>query len=59
MWFNELTPDFITNWRQFKEAFLEKFFPSSRILQLRVEISNFRKLPNEALHKTWASLKIS
>ena len=57
MWLNELTPDSIKNWRQLKGAFLERFFPPSRRVQLRDEISNFRQLPTEALHETWERFK--
>ncbi|PHT51635.1 Pentatricopeptide repeat-containing protein [Capsicum baccatum] len=40
-WLNGLTPDSITNWRQLKDAFLERFFPPSKRAQSRDEISNF------------------
>ncbi|PHT59688.1 3-ketoacyl-CoA thiolase 2, peroxisomal [Capsicum baccatum] len=42
LWLNGLTHDSITNWRQLKDAFLERFFPLSKRAQLRDEISNFR-----------------
>ncbi|PHT28654.1 hypothetical protein CQW23_31744 [Capsicum baccatum] len=57
LWLNGLTPDSITNWRQLKDAFLERFFPPSKRAQLRDEISNFRQLPTEALHETWEWFK--
>ncbi|PHU24591.1 hypothetical protein BC332_09698 [Capsicum chinense] len=57
LWLNELTPDSITNWRQLKGAFLERFFPPSRRVQLRNEISNFRQILTEALHETWERFK--
>ncbi|PHT48550.1 Translocase of chloroplast 34, chloroplastic [Capsicum baccatum] len=57
LWLNGLTPDSITNWRQLKDAFLERFFPPSKKAQLRDEISNFRQLPTEALHETWERFK--
>ncbi|PHT37690.1 hypothetical protein CQW23_21263 [Capsicum baccatum] len=52
LWLNGLTPDSITNWRQLKDAFIERFYPPSKRAQLRDEISNFRQLPTEALHET-------
>ncbi|PHT58325.1 hypothetical protein CQW23_00688 [Capsicum baccatum] len=42
LWLNGLTPDSITNWRQLRDAFLERLFPPSKRAQLRDEISNFR-----------------
>ncbi|PHT28149.1 hypothetical protein CQW23_32251 [Capsicum baccatum] len=57
LWLNGLTPDSITNWRQLRDAFLERFFPPSKRAQLRDEISNFRQLPSEALHETWERFK--
>ncbi|PHT88682.1 hypothetical protein T459_10788 [Capsicum annuum] len=57
LWLNELTPDSITNWRQLKGAFLERFFPPSRRVQLRNEISNFRQILTKALHETWERFK--
>ncbi|PHT48304.1 Acidic endochitinase [Capsicum baccatum] len=52
LWLNGLSPDSITNWRQLRDAFLERFFPPSKRAQLRDEISSFRQLPTEALHET-------
>ncbi|PHT29434.1 hypothetical protein CQW23_30970 [Capsicum baccatum] len=57
LWLNGLTPNSITNWRQLKDAFLERFFPPSKRAQLRDEISNFRQLPTEALYETWERFK--
>ncbi|PHT51794.1 Cytochrome c oxidase subunit 3 [Capsicum baccatum] len=57
LWLNGLTPDSITNWRQLKDTFLERFFPPSKRAQLRDEISNFWQLPTEALHETWERFK--
>ncbi|PHT52706.1 Kinesin-like protein NACK1 [Capsicum baccatum] len=57
LWLNGLTPDSITNWRQLRDAFLERFFPPSKREQLRDEISNFCQLPTEDLHDTWERFK--
>ncbi|PHT47223.1 hypothetical protein CQW23_11431 [Capsicum baccatum] len=43
--------------KQLKDAFLERFFLSSKRAQLRDEITNFRQLPTEALHETWERFK--
>ncbi|PHT45387.1 hypothetical protein CQW23_14545 [Capsicum baccatum] len=57
LWLNGLTPDSITNWRQLKDVFLERFFPPSKRAQLRDEINNFCQHPTEALHETWERFK--
>ncbi|PHT34510.1 DNA-directed RNA polymerase subunit beta [Capsicum baccatum] len=49
--------NFISTCKQLKDAFLERFFPPSKKAQLRDAISNFRQLPNEALHETWERFK--
>ncbi|KAK4713594.1 hypothetical protein R3W88_019501 [Solanum pinnatisectum] len=36
-----------------KEAFLERFFPKSKELQMKDEISTHKQLPGEAMHDTW------
>lgn len=36
---------------------MERFFPPSRMLQLKDEIYNFRQLKTEALHKRWLRFK--
>ena len=43
----------ITTWVELTEAFLDRFFPPSRMLQLRDEIINFRQLNGEPLHESW------
>lgn len=37
-------------------AFIDRFFPQSCILQLRDEISNFWQVSGEPLHEAWLSL---
>ncbi|XP_059277798.1 uncharacterized protein LOC132031977 [Lycium ferocissimum] len=56
-WLDDLPAGFITTWAELTQAFLKKFFPPSRMLQLRDEINNFRQLPTEALHEAWTHLK--
>ncbi|XP_059289056.1 uncharacterized protein LOC132042546 [Lycium ferocissimum] len=56
-WLDDLPSGSITTWEELTEAFLKKFFPPSRMLQLRDEINNFRQLPDEALHETWIRFK--
>ncbi|KAH0665407.1 hypothetical protein KY285_026613 [Solanum tuberosum] len=35
------------------EAFLEKFFPEAKELQMKDEIGAHKKLPGEKMHDTW------
>ncbi|CAN6725360.1 unnamed protein product [Malus baccata var. baccata] len=41
-WFYELAPGTVTSWESMKRAFLEKFFPTSRIILLRKKISGIQ-----------------
>ncbi|XP_049354638.1 uncharacterized protein LOC125819190 [Solanum verrucosum] len=52
-WLNEILDDSITTWMELKEAFLERFFPESKELQMKDEISTHKQLPGEAMHDTW------
>ncbi|CAN6720948.1 unnamed protein product [Malus baccata var. baccata] len=42
-WLYELTPGTITSWESMKRAFLEKFFPTSRVILLRKRISGIQQ----------------
>ncbi|CAN6547741.1 unnamed protein product [Malus baccata var. baccata] len=42
-WLYELAPDTVTSWESMKRAFLEKFFPTSRIILLRKKISGIQQ----------------
>ncbi|KAH0722655.1 hypothetical protein KY289_005699 [Solanum tuberosum] len=52
-WLNEMPNDSIRTWTELKEAFLERFFPESKELQMKDEISAHKQLPGEAMHDTW------
>ncbi|XP_049349268.1 uncharacterized protein LOC125813838 [Solanum verrucosum] len=52
-WLNEMPDDSIRIWNELKEAFLERFFPESKELQMKDEISTHKQLPGEAMHDTW------
>lgn len=41
LWLNELLHVSITNWMELKTIFLERFFPHSKMLQLRDKINNW------------------
>ncbi|CAN6557466.1 unnamed protein product [Malus baccata var. baccata] len=42
-WLYELAPGIVTSWESMKRAFLEKFFPTSRIILLRKKISGIQQ----------------
>ncbi|CAN6542472.1 unnamed protein product [Malus baccata var. baccata] len=47
-WLYELAPDTVTSWESMKRAFLEKFFPTSRIILLRKKISGIQQDEGES-----------
>ncbi|XP_068304260.1 uncharacterized protein [Pyrus communis] len=42
-WLYELAPRTVTSWESMKRAFLEKFFPTSRVILLRKKISGIQQ----------------
>ncbi|CAN6583772.1 unnamed protein product [Malus baccata var. baccata] len=47
-WLYELAPGTITSWESMKMAFLEKFFPTSRVILLRKKISGIQQSQGES-----------
>ncbi|CAN6677320.1 unnamed protein product [Malus baccata var. baccata] len=47
-WLYELAPGTVTSWESMKRAFLEKFFPTSRIIVLRKKISGIQQDEGES-----------
>ncbi|KAM0956296.1 hypothetical protein ACFX2A_025088 [Malus domestica] len=47
-WLYELTPGTITSWESMKQAFLEKFFPTSRVILLRKRIGGIQQNQGES-----------
>ncbi|CAN6554924.1 unnamed protein product [Malus baccata var. baccata] len=47
-WLYELAPGTVTSWESMKRAFLEKFFPTSRIILLRKKISGIQQEEGES-----------
>ncbi|CAN6716289.1 unnamed protein product [Malus baccata var. baccata] len=46
-WLYELAPGTVTSWESMKRAYLEKFFPSTRIILLRKKISGIQQEEGE------------
>ncbi|PHT27195.1 Protein NRT1/ PTR FAMILY 4.6 [Capsicum baccatum] len=53
LWLWSLPVGSTTSWVGLMEAFLERCFPSSRMLQLRDEIINFCQLNGKPLYEAW------
>ncbi|CAN6547325.1 unnamed protein product [Malus baccata var. baccata] len=47
-WLYELAPGTVTSWESMKRAFLEKFFPTSRVILLRKKISGTQESQGES-----------
>ncbi|KAM2747053.1 hypothetical protein PS2_022576 [Malus domestica] len=47
-WLYELAPGTVTSWESMKRAFLEKFFPTSRVILLRKRISGIQQQQGES-----------
>ncbi|KAM1331215.1 hypothetical protein ACFX14_043846 [Malus domestica] len=47
-WLYELAPETVTSWESMKRAFLEKFFPTSRVILLRKRISGIQQDEGES-----------
>ncbi|CAN6557451.1 unnamed protein product [Malus baccata var. baccata] len=47
-WLYELAPGTVTSWESMKQAFLEKFFPTSRVILLRQRISGIQQNQGES-----------
>ncbi|CAN6557345.1 unnamed protein product [Malus baccata var. baccata] len=47
-WLYELAPGTVTSWESMKQAFLEKFFPTSRVILLQKKISGIQQEEGES-----------
>ncbi|CAN6542461.1 unnamed protein product [Malus baccata var. baccata] len=47
-WLYELAPGTVTSWESMKRAFLDKFFPTSRVILLRKRISGIQQSQGES-----------
>ncbi|KAM2554849.1 hypothetical protein TB2_018938 [Malus domestica] len=47
-WLYELAPGTVTSWENMKRAFLEKFFPTSKVILLRKKISGIQQSQGES-----------
>ncbi|XP_057248699.1 uncharacterized protein LOC104908967 isoform X1 [Beta vulgaris subsp. vulgaris] len=56
-WLYSLPPGSITTWDALQKAFLENFFPASRIGSIRKEICGVKQHSNESLYEYWERFK--
>src|ERR1041384_6034585 len=56
-WLQSLLKNSIDSWSKCKDAFLGKYYPPAKIIQLRSNIMNFRQLYNEHVAQAWERMK--
>jgi len=56
-WFHSLEVGSITSWDQMRRAFLARFFPPSKIAQLRAKLYQFTQKDGESLYDAWERFK--
>ncbi|KAM1216918.1 hypothetical protein ACFX2J_013148 [Malus domestica] len=56
-WLYELAPGTVTSWESMQRAFLEKFFPTSRVILLRKKISGIQQNPGESFPSYYERFK--
>ncbi|KAM1573919.1 hypothetical protein ACFX1Z_043322 [Malus domestica] len=56
-WLYELAPGMVTSWDSMKRAFLEKFFPTSRVILLRKRISGIQQNQGESFPSYYERFK--
>ncbi|KAI3451359.1 hypothetical protein Pfo_008024 [Paulownia fortunei] len=57
LWLQSFTPCSIPSWNDLTQKFLAKYFPSSKRLQLKSEIAQFRQQDFEPLYEAWETFK--
>src|SRR4051812_16146722 len=56
-WLQSLPKNSIDSWDKCKDALIGKYYPPSKIIQLRSNIMNFRQLDNEHVAQAWERMK--
>src|SRR4051812_47870768 len=56
-WLQSLPKNSIDSWSKCKDAFIGKYYPPAKIIQLRSTIMNFRQLDNEHIAQAWERMK--
>ena len=53
IWFTELPKNSIYTWDQFRDAFLARYYPMSKKINLKDKMNNFAALPGESVSSSW------
>ena len=56
-WLQSLPRNSIDSWDKCKDAFIGKYYPPAKIIQLRSNIMNFKQLDNEHIAQAWERMK--
>src|SRR3954471_3916351 len=56
-WLQSLPKTNIDSWSKCKDAFIGKYYPPAKIIQLQTNIMNFRQLDNEHVAQAWERMK--
>src|SRR3954471_9099721 len=56
-WLQSLPKNSIDSWSKCKDAFIGKYYPPAKNIQLRSNIMNFRQLDNEHVAQAWERMK--
>ncbi|XP_073054601.1 uncharacterized protein [Primulina eburnea] len=56
-WLNSLPAGSITTWEEMGQAFLSKYFPPSKTVKMRNDITNFVQHDPETLYEAWERFK--
>ena len=57
-WFSSLPKNSIDSWNKCKDAFISKYFPPAKIISLRNNIMNFKRLDHENVAQSWERMKL-
>src|ERR1041385_9364065 len=57
IWVQSLTRNSIDSWDKCKGAFIGKYYPPAKIIQLRSNIMNFKQLDKEHVPQDWERMK--
>ncbi|KAL2931140.1 Protein cft1 [Bienertia sinuspersici] len=56
-WLENCPPNSLTTWDQVTKAFLERFYPLSKTVEMRSKIMNFKDQEDESLYDAWERFK--
>ncbi|KAL2930801.1 polyprotein [Bienertia sinuspersici] len=56
-WLANLPPNSLTTWDQVTKAFLARFYPLSKTMEMRSKIMNFKDQEDKSLYYAWEHFK--